>query len=763
MADVPPRTEARTQGLAEMESARSYDADNRGAATSTEQEQEEAGKEGTNASTGARRPKTVTYCSTGVQTTPPKNAQEFRDIHGRELTELEIVSRMGTAAIGRFGAGPVANPHEVVHSVPFSSHGDLGVTISYADASFQTTTDVAQCNMSIARAKVKASMMVNKQRIAAQKAGYRVWSETQDGKIIHSEQYPVRVQFDKDGNATSGDVGGVLLPNIYGEEIAPQLPSNKPIVQAQRQELPQRSISFSKEVDAAVYTSTSGLTPPPTPPPAPLDDDAHDRLHPRQIHTFAPSILKQKFEPWPLEDYGYIRQAPRSNPNKDAETADGTLPDEVAGDAQQNEETNKQDKTMLEVGGERFADRFIVYDPTWPAPATPTPSSTVVSTASKKRKAIQSEHHSSNSPPKRPKISDVHSNPGSPFYTQHGRNDTARFVATESIAALPNSETEPPQTSYHNLAEKKAVAEERSGRQEQKSRDAKEDGEATVRGSRRRNRSQSAHRTSTNHRAREEMRSDWDRRRSRSPGDRKHRSDYRSRSRARHEEEDPYEVERQRHADERKKTEADKVAREAEQRRQKEEQERKQALEAEERQRKKEEERARARIREAEERRRLEQGELRKFEEAKYRRRVELEEKRKAREAEEQRRQEEKEQDHQRRRNADRERSPDRRKDKERRKVDTSTKEPEEPEDPYAKAREEEERKRKAAQQKHFSEKSTRRARERSVERAKEPRNDHKKHQDHDEPKTEEKKASRLRPRKPRQPFQLYVPPAGRR
>jgi hypothetical protein len=255
----------------------------------------------TNASTAAAgAPKT--YSNTGIQTLPPKSARQFEHIYGREPNEREILRKIGGAAIGRFTED--TNPHEVVYGTPFlvAANAQTGKNLSYMDSGFQTF-DAARCKKSLARAKIKASMMVSKQRWAAQAAGYRVWAESKDGKIIHSERFGTNIQFDKHGNATDSDTGGLLLPNIYGEEIVSSISSTPITLHSQRESSPSFQPSIENHVDTHVYSPTSGIPPQATPPPPPIPFS-----HSNRISALEPSLREADADPEPIEDYGYSRE-----------------------------------------------------------------------------------------------------------------------------------------------------------------------------------------------------------------------------------------------------------------------------------------------------------------------------------------------------------------------------------------------------------------------------------------------------------------------
>ncbi|KAJ5020381.1 hypothetical protein J3E73DRAFT_430430 [Bipolaris maydis] len=174
----------------------------------------------TQQTTGTPTQRTVTYRDVAVQTVPPSNAETFRKIYNREPTQKELFSDIGTAAIGRYTVGDASNPYETIIGTPVPAPVSLATGNTYSNASFQTLS-VTDCKVSIVRAKAKASVLVVKQRHAAQAAGYKIWCEKKDELIVHAEQCPIRIRFDEDGKATNTDVDGVMLPNICGEEIDP--------------------------------------------------------------------------------------------------------------------------------------------------------------------------------------------------------------------------------------------------------------------------------------------------------------------------------------------------------------------------------------------------------------------------------------------------------------------------------------------------------------------------------------------------------------
>jgi hypothetical protein len=160
---------------------------------------------------------TTTYHSTGIQTLPPSDATSFHKIHGWHPTHREIERKIGLAAYGRYMKEPGSNPHDVVYGAAFQ----LGLSNKkpkYVNSAFQTV-DGSTRRKALAKAKVKASIMVNRYKKVAAKDRYNIWAESKDDKIIHSEQCEVTIKLDKEGNAQGDEIlTGRFLPNIWKEE-----------------------------------------------------------------------------------------------------------------------------------------------------------------------------------------------------------------------------------------------------------------------------------------------------------------------------------------------------------------------------------------------------------------------------------------------------------------------------------------------------------------------------------------------------------------
>lgn len=159
------------------------------------------------------------YHNTGVQTLPPPNGDTYKLVYGRDPSASDYTRNMGVAAIGRYTEDPRLNPFELIYGSAYVAR-HIEEKATYVDSGFQTA-DYQISNMSIARAKVKASLTANKYRDIADRAGLAVSAETKDESIIHSEQHRTLLQFGSDGNLLNGSVEGRFLPNISGRTVHP--------------------------------------------------------------------------------------------------------------------------------------------------------------------------------------------------------------------------------------------------------------------------------------------------------------------------------------------------------------------------------------------------------------------------------------------------------------------------------------------------------------------------------------------------------------
>ncbi|KAF1359166.1 hypothetical protein EJ07DRAFT_178779 [Lizonia empirigonia] len=158
-----------------------------------------------------------TYHNTGVQTLPPPNGDVFKLIHGRDPSQIECTRNIGVAAIGRYTEDPRSSPYELMYGSAYTAPLPTK-SVSYVDSGFQTASHQV-CRMAMARAKVKASMTVNKYRGAAAQAGFVIGAESRDGYVVHSEQHSSALRFDGSGNLLDGGGGCGWVPNVFGRSV----------------------------------------------------------------------------------------------------------------------------------------------------------------------------------------------------------------------------------------------------------------------------------------------------------------------------------------------------------------------------------------------------------------------------------------------------------------------------------------------------------------------------------------------------------------
>jgi hypothetical protein len=167
-------------------------------------------------SMGSERP-AVKYCNTSVQTSPPGDSSAFIEIHGEKPTREDLERKMGLAGIGRY-----KNPSDTLHGVEHSTVFPVlptGHKPTYVHSAFQILKPQA-LKLALAKAKAKASLTANKFKSVAAKQKYKIWSESCDEKLEHSEQFPFDVKFDNAGKVTTdGDLTGRFVPNLYKKKI----------------------------------------------------------------------------------------------------------------------------------------------------------------------------------------------------------------------------------------------------------------------------------------------------------------------------------------------------------------------------------------------------------------------------------------------------------------------------------------------------------------------------------------------------------------
>lgn len=233
----------------------------------------------------------LTYHSTGVQTQPLHDANQYEEIFGHNTGKGDISRNIGLGGLGRYGVQTGAYAYELNYGLPFVAYGDDEDDTRNSDSGFQTLI-FADCKRGLAKAKVRASILARRHRSTAEKSGYRVWAESKDDNVIHSEQFPTVVEFDAEGNTKDGTLSGLFLPNIFGEKM------QSPLQACQLH--PVRSPAI--ETTPYGFTSHNARTPLTLQKPQQITHDNISILHPIAAHPLSPRATKP--DPPSIEDYG---------------------------------------------------------------------------------------------------------------------------------------------------------------------------------------------------------------------------------------------------------------------------------------------------------------------------------------------------------------------------------------------------------------------------------------------------------------------------
>lgn len=248
-------------------------------------------------------PPPTIYHSTGTQTQPLCDGYQFKEIFGREPTRYDLERSIGTAGIGHYSDAFEVKPHELLYGAPFLATRRIEPETDYNDSMFQSAC-FEDSNKALTRAKARASMTANKYRHVAEKAGYKVWAESKNERVLHSEQFPTTIQLDSLGNSREAVAEGAFLPNLYGEEIRTD---NLPIGEITGAQLPVSRKDHCPKQKIANYTDSSTaqhLTPTTT-----LALISRDSIL-RPIAVLAPSMRGADPDGDSMESYSLVPSIP---------------------------------------------------------------------------------------------------------------------------------------------------------------------------------------------------------------------------------------------------------------------------------------------------------------------------------------------------------------------------------------------------------------------------------------------------------------------
>ncbi|KAF2675818.1 hypothetical protein K458DRAFT_410953 [Lentithecium fluviatile CBS 122367] len=231
------------------------------------------------------KPCTVIYHSTGVQTPPPPDNDTFYECFGRNRP-------IGDSVRGRYTRNE-EDPHELRYGEAFVATASDAATETN-DSGFQTMRyDVRE--VFLRNAKMKAAANAQKVEKLAEEEGIRIFAETDDKLIVHTQQIPPVISIEMTGGVCCVDA-----PNLcYEVTRAPSPPTPQPIPvfcpsPERNRKTDEAAAEFGK-VDAAyndeyvVKTTFEGFREPtPAPAPAPKKRKAEEAVEPAATESTRP-------------------------------------------------------------------------------------------------------------------------------------------------------------------------------------------------------------------------------------------------------------------------------------------------------------------------------------------------------------------------------------------------------------------------------------------------------------------------------------------
>ncbi|KAH7397407.1 hypothetical protein BKA66DRAFT_454302 [Pyrenochaeta sp. MPI-SDFR-AT-0127] len=260
------------------------------------------------------------YHSTGIQTQPLCDGFQFKEIFGREPTRFEFERSIGSAGIGRYSNVFEVKPHELLYGAAFQKPRKSKIKATSIDSGFQTAS-FEHSKKALTRAKVKTLMTANKYRRIAEEAGYKIWAESNEGKVLHSEQYETKIELDSMGNVKGERADGSLIPNIYGAPIEPDCITTSKITEPCVSASQTDYWHVQKGSDSRESLVTHCLAFPTTYSAVSQDDSL------RPVAAHAPSTKDTDFCHNLTEQYGhsYTRRGPKSRDIKEKGLMDGVF------------------------------------------------------------------------------------------------------------------------------------------------------------------------------------------------------------------------------------------------------------------------------------------------------------------------------------------------------------------------------------------------------------------------------------------------------
>ena len=154
---------------------------------------------------------------TGVQTQPLCTGSDFHDIFGHAPSGWELTHKIGTATIGRYRYANEVKPHQLMYGPRFFVPR-VRRPSKYVSSGFQTKP-FQECAGLIVTMRIQASDAVAKCGEEAEAAGFRVWHEVRNERVVHSERLHSDVPLDVPANLVGRLRAGAYVPNIYRSRV----------------------------------------------------------------------------------------------------------------------------------------------------------------------------------------------------------------------------------------------------------------------------------------------------------------------------------------------------------------------------------------------------------------------------------------------------------------------------------------------------------------------------------------------------------------
>jgi hypothetical protein len=207
---------------------------------------------------------------------------------------------VGVSSLGRYGVDDIADSVGVTIGCSHRIR-PLTTKVTYESSGFQMVS-VKEKALAIARAKAKASVLINRYKRVVGEYGVELRLETDTKLVVHSEQHLLQLEFDDHGRADTRGISAPVLPNIVGKfPEQSQLHQERATHIHKSEQLHHASRPSLASVTPSEATRSHITSPASSPPPASCTDSG-----PTNSRAGTPasdiSIPKKRSAPRPMRD-----------------------------------------------------------------------------------------------------------------------------------------------------------------------------------------------------------------------------------------------------------------------------------------------------------------------------------------------------------------------------------------------------------------------------------------------------------------------------